>query len=193
MNVPEPGPVGFADLQAKFRNTQLWVFVIAALCLALAALAPFLGFARFYPNLSGFFLTRQDLLFAPFFILVRRLPIWGNTASDKPDWIKPLATKRGLCLVAACLIGLCWLGHHLVSLDYSLARDEQMADFDAFVFAHGRLFWPLPKFWQIHAPALNQIFMLPIGNHEAWISAYLPINAVMRMAVGQLTSPALTS
>ena len=193
MNLPEPGPVGFADLKAKFRNTQLWVFVMAAVCLALAALAPILGFARIYPNLSGFFFIRQDLLVAPFFILAPRLPIWENTAPGKINWIKPLATKRGLCLVAVCLIGICWLGHHFVYLGYNLSRDEQMADFDATVFAHGRLFWPLPQFWQIHAPALNQTFMLPMGNHEAWISAYLPVNAVLRMAVGYFTSPALTS
>jgi len=193
MDAPGHEPVSFADLQAKFRNTQLWVFVMASACFAIAALAPFLGFARIYPDLSGFFFARQDLLFAPFFILVRRLPVWENTASDKIDWIKPLATKRGLWLVAVCLIGICWLGHHFVYLDYNLARDEQMADFDATVFAHGRLFWPLPKFWQIHAPALNQTFILPIGNHEAWISDYLPINSLMRSAVGTLASPTLTA
>jgi len=107
--------------------------------------------------------------------------------------MKLLATRRGLCIVAAGLVGICWLGHHFVYLDYNLSRDEQMADFDATIFAHGKLFWPLPKFWQIHAPALNQIFMLPIGNHEDWISAYLPINSLMRMVAAFLVPPSLTS
>jgi len=193
MNSPGHEPIGFADLKAKFQRTQLWIFVMASVCLAIAALAPILGFSRVYPNLSGFFFIRQDLLIAPFFILAPRLPIWENTAPGKIDWIKPLATKRGLCIVAACLIGICWLGHHFVYLDYNLARDEQLADFDATVFAHGKLFWPLPKFWQSHAWALNQMFTLPIGHHEAWISNYLPINSLMRMAVGTIASPSLTA
>jgi hypothetical protein len=192
-NSREHDPPGFAVLQAKFRSTLLCAFVIMSVCLGLAALPPIVGFAKIYPDLIGFFLSRQDLLLAAIFILVSRLPIWDNNASIKIDWIRPLATLRGFCIVAACLVGICWLGRHFVYLDYNLSRDEQMADFDAYVFAHGRLFWPLPKFWQIHAPALNQMFMLPIGDHVGWISAYLPINSVMRAAASHLVSSSLTS
>ena len=104
-----------------------------------------------------------------------------------------LATPAGLLTVAAALIALCWLGRHFVYLDYNLSRDEQMADFDAYILAHGKLFWPLPKFWQVHALALNQLFMLTIGDHEAWVSAYLPVNAALRAVTGLLVSASLTS
>ncbi|MBB4639751.1 hypothetical protein HNQ99_000031 [Rhizorhapis suberifaciens] len=68
-----------------------------------------------------------------------------------------------------------------------------MANFDADIFSHGRLFWPIPAEWRPYAEALNQEFILPIGNHKAWVSAYLPINAALRAVVGLVADPALTS
>ncbi|AUW58125.1 hypothetical protein C1T17_08390 [Sphingobium sp. SCG-1] len=44
-----------------------------------------------------------------------------------------------------------------------------------------------------YAEALNQTFILPIGNHEGWISTYLPANAILRAAVHTVADPALTS
>ena len=66
-----------------------------------------------------------------------------------------------------------------------------MASFDAQIFAHGRSFWPIPPVWRPFADALSDpMFILPIGAHEAWVSAYLPVNAAMTAAVGKVLDPA---
>jgi hypothetical protein len=127
------------------------------------------------------------------FILIPVLPLLKDETRPVKGWIEFIATSQGMCIVAACLVGMCWLGHQTIYLNYNLSRDEQMADFDAYIFAHGKLFWPLPKFWQIHALALNQNFMLDIGNHEAWISGYLPINAALRAITSFLVPSSFTS
>lgn len=193
MNSGAQDSLGLAELREKFRAAQVRAVLIASLCLLLAIAMPHIGFARSYPALSEFFFWRQDVLLAFLFILVAALPLWNRQQHSSTRVLDFLATPRGLFIVAACLIGLCWLGRHFIYLDYNLSRDEQMADFDAYIFTHGKLFWPLPKFWQVHALALNQIFMLAIGDHEAWVSAYLPVNAALRAAIGFLIPTSFTS
>lgn len=95
-------------------------------------------------------------------------------------------------LIALALVILCYLGHSLLLMDYDLSRDEQMANFDAAIFSHGRFAWPLPGEWQKDASALNLEFMLPVGNPVGWVSAYLPFNAALRAIVGSIADPALT-
>jgi hypothetical protein len=90
-------------------------------------------------------------------------------------WIVP-------ALIAMILL-VGWSGHHLVFDGYDLSRDEQMANFDMAIFAHGRLFWEIPADWRPFADALNLRFILPIGDREYWVSGYLPINAAFRAAL----------
>jgi hypothetical protein len=75
-------------------------------------------------------------------------------------------------------------GRHWLLLDYDLSRDEQMATFDAWIYAHGHLAWPLPPEWRADFPMLNNLFMLPVGKPVAWISAYLPGHTGLRALVG---------
>src|SRR6185437_17168703 len=82
-------------------------------------------------------------------------------------WPAYLANSAAVYLLAIFLIGVCWAGHYLILMGHDLVRDEEMANFDASIFAHGKLFWEIPKFWRPFAGALNQRFILPIGNHEA--------------------------
>jgi hypothetical protein len=91
------------------------------------------------------------------------------------------------------VIALCFAGHYLVLDGYNLTRDEQMVSFDAWIFRHGALVWPLPAGWQSDAGALNLMFMLPAEHPEAWISGYLPGNAALHAVVDSLTDPALTA
>ena len=71
-------------------------------------------------------------------------------------------------------------GHYGLLSGYDLSRDEQMATFDAAVFARGQLVAPLGGVWRAHAEALNMMFMYPTDEAAAWISAYLPLNAALR-------------
>ena len=96
-------------------------------------------------------------------------------------------------LIGASVAGLvAYLGHYLVLSGYDLSRDEQMASFDAAVFATGRLVAPLPAEWARHADALNTMFMYPAEIRSAWISAYLPGNALMRAGFSWMGDAALT-
>jgi len=97
-----------------------------------------------------------------------------------------------MLLAAVGLVILCYMGHHLLLSGYDLSRDEQMASFDAAIFSHGRLVWPLPQDWQKDAAALNLEFMLPVARPISWVSGYLPMNAAIRAAVSFLADPALT-
>lgn len=97
-----------------------------------------------------------------------------------------------IILISSLIIVLAYAGHRLVLAGYNCVRDEQMADFDAFIYGHGRLAWPLPLAWQNDASALNLQFMLPVSKPVAWVSSYLPMNAGFRSLVGNVADPALT-
>ena len=169
---------------------------LASGCLCLAAFAfskalPDLIRAASPPqedNLTFFFLVEQDrwLLLAGFLSLFAASFRLG--ASDKP-----LRLGGGaLAALAVALLAFCYLGHYSVLSGYDLSRDEQMANFDAAVFAKGRLAEPLPPLWQAHARALNTLFMLPVSRPAAWVSGYLPMSAALRALVGSVADPALT-
>lgn len=133
-------------------------------------------------------LVQQDLWLLEAF-LVLSVPLFVSVRPMSREW---RLHDRYMLLVALVLVILCYLGHRLLLMGYDLSRDEQMASFDAAIFSHGRLAWPLPPEWQKDAAALNLEFMLPVGHPIAWVSAYLPFNAALRAAVGMIADPALT-
>ncbi|MBV1689337.1 hypothetical protein KRR38_17075 [Novosphingobium sp. G106] len=97
-----------------------------------------------------------------------------------------------IILISSLIIVLAYAGHRLVLAGYNCVRDEQMADFDAFIYGHGHLAWPLPLAWQNDASALNLQFMLPVSKPVAWVSSYLPMNAGFRALAGSVADPALS-
>ncbi len=106
-------------------------------------------------------------------------------------------SPRAVAALAVLLMAAAVAGRHWLLLDYDLSRDEQMATFDAWIYAHGRLAWPLPPEWRADFPMLNNLFMLPVGRPVAWISAYLPGHTGLRaliglIAPGWLGGPAFT-
>jgi hypothetical protein len=139
-------------------------------------------------DLSTFLLYRQDrwLLLAGAVILL----LSGMRLGRRP---MPLALPRySIWALAALVVLFCYAGHLWVLDSYDLSRDEQMAVFDARIFSRGLLAQPLPAAWQPHVGALNTRFMLSIEHPIAWVSAYLPMNAVLRSMVGFFVDPALT-
>jgi hypothetical protein len=98
---------------------------------------------------------------------------------------------RPVLLVALAVALVGYAGHRWLLLGYDFTRDEQMANFDAAIFAAGHLVWPLPAEWQGHAAELNIRFMPHAGQQLAWVSAYLPMNAALRALFGLVGDPAL--
>jgi hypothetical protein len=134
---------------------------------------------------EAFFFWRQDLPIlgvmlaataglglAPAAVLARlRLP------TDRIGWL----WVCGLALVCA-VAG--FVGVSLVFGGYTLSLDEYLANFDARIFASGRLVAPVSEEWQSLVPALQPMYTLPVPDDDFWVSGYLPINAAMRGLAG---------
>jgi hypothetical protein len=144
-----------------------------------------------FTSLTRFLFLHQDLGFVAGFVAL--FLIQGRwTPSGSPGSLPELRRSR-MFLLALGLLLLCWAGHRIVLLGYDMSRDEQLANFDAAIYAQGVPFAHFPDAWRAWAGALNQTFLLPIGDHEGWVSAYLPVNAMARALVGMVADPALTS
>lgn len=87
------------------------------------------------------------------------------------------------CVIAASAVAVV-AGTHLVAFDFAFSRDEIMALFDASIIANGELLGPVPPEWRPFVPALQPVFRLPVPEHAAWASTYLPGNAAIRGLLG---------
>jgi hypothetical protein len=108
--------------------------------------------------------------------------------------VRPFATRLDLKRVALLCCGLTlalWAGTHLLMHDYPLTRDEHMVVFDMAVFGRGHLAAPLPLVWRPFAEALTPAFLLDLPGQPAWVSAYMPGNAALRLIVSRFIDPAL--
>lgn len=189
---------GHGVLEAEAKHdlpaNAVWLghssFLLAVSSLICAALLAF-ALSLLFPasaNLTAFFLSRQDR-----WLLLAEAAVVAACSVGLRARGKPLtADLRLLLIVSGVLLLVCFAGHYLVLSSYDMSRDEQMATFDASIFAHGQLVQKLPPLWRDHADALNTLFMYPAEHRGAWISAYLPGNAVFRALVGWLTTPVLT-
>ncbi|SKB50969.1 hypothetical protein [Sphingopyxis flava] len=158
---------------------------IAALTILAFVVSALLGPAT---DLSLFLLHRQDrwlllsgsLLFAicSWKLPMRRAPLEGS-------WRIALAGTTGMALMT-------WAGHYWILSAYDMSRDEQMAVFDAAVFARGAFAASLPEMWGHHSDLLNTMFMYKADPRAAWISDYLPLNAAFRALIGLLATPTLS-
>lgn len=139
-------------------------------------------------SITLYYLVYQDLLLLAAMALIWLASIWN---------LAPRATEitlsgRTVCAIAALTYLNGYAGHYWLLDGYALSRDEQMALFDARIFAKGQLTWPLPAIWHHNAPLLNTSFMAQITNPAGWVSGYLPGNAMLRALLGKVADPALT-
>lgn len=112
----------------------------------------------------------------------------GITAPELP---RVRLTMRTLVIGAAVGALLLWAATYVLFRDYPLSRDEQMAVFDMEVFRHGRLAASIAPEWRAYADALTPAFLLPLPGNAAWVSSYMPVNAMLRTLFGSV-DPALT-
>ena len=167
-------------------------FWLAAISPALFACLCFALARTVHKPITTDYLRLQDIWLLPVQLGLAAL-VLGVLAV--PGWrrMRPFTlTNRSVALLALAMVLLAYAGHRWLLLGYDLSRDEQMATFDSWIYAHGRLAWPLPTGWQGDAGALNLLFMLPVARPVAWVSAYLPGNAALRALVGLVADPALT-
>jgi hypothetical protein len=140
--------------------------------------------------LAAYFLLRQDLPLVPIFLAALLI---RPTSRDAPPSDTSMHPRLAVCLAVIVILFAGWAGHYLVFDAYDFSRDEKMAVFDQEIFANGRLLWPIPLEWRPLADALNRLFILPIGDREFWVSAYLPVHAAFRAAMSKIGIAALAS
>lgn len=162
-----------------------WILVWAALFAVVALVGSLL---ITHPSLSLFYLRAQDrwlIVAGAAALYLTAFRLRERTSAFDPSW--KLALVIGTVMAAGS-----FAGHFLVLQGYDLSRDEQMATFDAAIFAKGQLTAPLHAPWQEFGKALNTAFMYPAEHRMAWASNYLPVNAAFRAALGAVATPALT-
>ncbi|WP_408589304.1 hypothetical protein [Novosphingobium sp.] len=138
-------------------------------------------------NIAFFYLQRQDsvlLLAGTVLLAFAVLPGRKRGTPLASDW--RLAAGIGLAMALFALAG-----HGFILSGYDTSRDEQLATFDAAIFARGHLFAPLPGLWRDHSDALNTMFLYPADHRGGWVSSYLPGNALIRAGLGRIASAAL--
>lgn len=154
----------------------VWCLVVGGLWLA--APPP-------HPEITVFYRVLQDR-----WLLLATPVLWLAAALGLRWQAKPWSLDgRGALVLAGLAFVVALAGHYLVLSAYDLSRDEQMVSFDAAIYRHLRLAWPVPPAWQADLPALNTLFMMPLARPVAWVSTYLPGNAVLEALLGTLKSP----
>jgi hypothetical protein len=110
----------------------------------------------------------------------------------QPKWRLPerLPAWWALLLAGLVLAGLLAWGTTAVMGNFPLSRDEHMVVFDMAVFAKGRLAAPIPPEWRPYAVALVPRFLLNSNQPTGLVSAYLPMNALLRLGFSKLADPA---
>jgi hypothetical protein len=185
--------VRYGEVQVGAKSPSLslspvFAMTIGSLVLYVWAVGLHTFFPFAEPTETAIFLYRQDtwLLFVESGLLFLACVHLGERT-------RPLQLPRWAVLaIATALIALCYAGWKWVMCGYDMSRDEQMAVFDSRIFMSGHLVQSLPQAWRPHAGALDTFFMLQAAHPVAWVSAYLPMNAILRTVVGLAGDPALT-
>ena len=142
-----------------------------------------------HPDITLFYRRLQDQ-----WLLLAMIGVWAGAGLAGWRWRaaapwRPGARAVGMLMAAGFAVALA--GHYLVLCGYDLSRDEQMVSFDAAIYRAGRLAWPVPIEWRADIPALNTLFMMPLARPAAWVSTYLPGNAVLEAMLGPVKGPLL--
>jgi hypothetical protein len=141
--------------------------------------------AAFFPLYQ---VQSQDL--APLYVLSISLFI---TAFWTPSWRLPARLPKAPWLLAAgaAIVGLLAYGTHSLMENFPLSIDERMVLFDMAVFDRMHLATPLAPAWRPYTEALIPAFLLNEHMPTGLVSAYLPMNALLRLGFSKLLDPAL--
>ena len=177
------GPEG-AERRPQFeRIALLLACVLAVFTLSAAFTAP--GFIPLY------YVLHQDAFVIGGLVVLLLLFCVGATAKAIPR-IPTIRLSTGRVVIGAAVAAVVlWGATYLLFDNYPLSRDEQMVAFDMAVFRSAHLAASLAPQWRHYAQALTPAFLLPLPGNIAWVSAYMPVNAMIRTIVGAV-DPALT-
>ena len=139
------------------------------------------------PALSLYLLQSQDLPVLFLLCFTTLLVAWWRPPLRLPDRLPSTWQLAGGAIAMA--VALAW-GTYALMGNFALSRDEHMVLFDMAVFDKGRLALPIDPQWRPYALALVPRFLLNGRDPTGFVSAYLPMNAVLRLAFSKLADPA---
>jgi hypothetical protein len=173
---------GIAKAPRSLRDVALPLAGVLAVLGVLAAFTAPRLLPRFYfVNEDGFVLAALVALLIGF--AVRGEPRFAMR-------LPPLSmTMRNVVIGATLVALLLWAGTYLVFGNYPLSRDEQMVVFDMQIFRHGQLAAPLAPEWRRYVEVAPE-FLLSLPQGAAWVSFYMPVNAMLRTLFGLMFDPA---
>jgi hypothetical protein len=110
-----------------------------------------------------------------------------------PSWHLPerLPKAPWLAAIGFMIVGLLAFGTYSLMGNFPLSADERMVVFDMAVFDRMHLAAPLAATWQPYAKALVPAFLLNENMPIGLVSAYLPMNALLRLAFSKFADPVL--
>jgi len=91
-------------------------------------------------------------------------------------------------LAVAVFAFIVW-GSHAIYLDYPLSMDEFFADYQAQVYASGRLAVPVPGEFAPYRLGFFHVFMRFLDGGAVWIGPYLPAHSILRAPFSLLGAP----
>jgi len=146
------------------------------------------------PTVWPIWLTYKQVFMQDIWLVVAMLGAGGLTWIASRLHLRSLEISRlAVIFMGIAIVIVCYTGRYLVLQGYDLTRDEQMVTFDAWIFSRGHLVWPIAPEWHSEAQALNLMFMYPVEHPQAWVSSYLPGNALLHALVGRVVDPAWTA
>jgi len=170
-----------------------WLLILAALCFAAwAALAWGVEVDWLKGRTIGhYFFRSQDL---PALMMgCGALLLGGLAIRLAPEGRWSWGTDRRIVLPAIAAFALmAWSGRYWLFGNYSLSRDEEVAEFAARAMRDGFLGRPIPPEWIAYRRAIMPEFFSPFGADAYWNSAYLPLNSAFRALCDLIGDPNLS-
>ncbi len=162
------------------RQTVLTALLLFAMTFAVARIP-----VAFFPLHQ---VQSQDVV--PLIVLAASLLV---VAFLIPRWRLPahLPSAGWLAATSLVMVGLLALGTHSLMGNLPLSADERMVVFDMAVFDSMRLAAPLAASWRPYATTLVPAFLLYEDMPTGLVSAYLPMNALLRLAFSKVADPAI--
>lgn len=163
-----------------------------AVCVPLAG-AAFLVGAAFggFDALTWMHLFEHDLpvVVLGWLILLAAPKVAARLPNSLPSWETTGRAPLAAAIILAAVVS--YAGVQLVFERHPLSGDELMAVFDTAIFRSGALAAEVPSEWRPFAPALQPIFRVSPVDNAWWVSAYLPVNAMLRSVFARLGDAAL--